>query len=111
MQIRCLAGGELMIATAAMWNEIRLHLEGMRREAMREIRAYPQPIAGCDAQIPVLWERRDAISAELARLDAAMRETAPGAVDAFLAASPVIDAADKERFRKAPAAPVKSAAE
>jgi hypothetical protein len=44
-----------------VWAAIRTYLENARRAAMREIRHYPQPIAGCDAQIPHLWEatRRD----------------------------------------------------
>lgn len=95
---------------AAVWDDIRAHLEAMRLAVMREIRSYPQPIAGCDAQIPVLWEQRDAISAELARLDAAARDPSPGAVDAFLAASPVLGEADKRRFRDA-TTPLKTAAE
>jgi hypothetical protein len=82
----------------------------MRLAVMREIRSYPQPIAGCDAQIPVLWERRDAISAEIARLDVAMRETSPAAIEAFIDASPLIDEAHRQQFRDA-AAPLKSAAE
>lgn len=94
----------------SLWQGIRAHLETMRRAVMREIRAYPQPIAGCDAQIPVLWERRDAISAELARLDAAASDPSPGAVATFVEASSVLDEAGKQRFRNA-AMPLKSAAE
>jgi hypothetical protein len=82
----------------ALWDAMRAHLEAERRAVMREIRTYPQPIAGCDAQIPVLWERRDAISAELARLDAAARNPSPEAVDAFLAASSVFCEADRRKF-------------
>ena len=83
---------------AAIWDAMRAHLEAERRATMREIRAYPQPIAGCDAQIPVLWERRDAISAELARLEAAARDPAPAAIAAFLADARFIGETDRRRF-------------
>ena len=103
---------------APIWEAIRTHLEAARRAVMREIRLYPQPIAGCDAQIPVLWERRDALSAELARLEATARDSAQEAVVFFLAASPVIAEPDRQRFldrlaglHAAAPAPVKSAAE
>lgn len=103
---------------ASVWDSIRAHLDAARRAVMREIRFYPQPIAGCDAQIPVLWERRDALGAELARLAAAAHDPAPEAVVSFLAASPVIAEADRQRFldrlaglRTAAPAPRKSAAE
>jgi len=44
---------------------IESHLQAIKRAATLEIRNYPQPIPGYDAQIPVLWEKRDGIAAEL----------------------------------------------
>jgi hypothetical protein len=40
-------------------------------EINAEIRAYPQPIARCDAQLGGLVEERDRVRAELAALEAA----------------------------------------
>jgi hypothetical protein len=44
---------------------IESHLQAIKRAATLGIRNYPQPIAGYDAQIPVLREKRDGIAAEL----------------------------------------------
>jgi|GEM_PF-2046622 len=43
-------------------------LEALRRGTSEEIRSYPSPIAGCDAQFNHLLEQRTAIVAELQRL-------------------------------------------
>ena len=45
-------------------------LEEEKRRLDAEIRAYPTPIPRCDAQFNALFERRDAISRELAQLKA-----------------------------------------
>ena len=47
--------------TSDLWDAIELCLLDAKRAATQEIRSYPQPIAGCDAQIPALWEQRDGI--------------------------------------------------
>ena len=77
-----------------VWDAVEAHLEAAKRAVTDEIRNYPQPIAGCDAQIPALWERRDRLIAELERL-AAARRLATGdagqAIDAFVSTSPHID--------------------
>ena len=53
---------------AAIRADLRTHLEAQKRTATRDIRNYPQPIAGCDAQIPALWKRRDNAVEDLRRL-------------------------------------------
>ncbi len=68
------------------WRRVRDHLENLKKPIDAEIRNYPSPIAGCDAQFNHLIERRAEIAGELARLDA-MRDD----VERFVASSPVID--------------------
>jgi hypothetical protein len=46
------------------------------REINEEIRAYPQPIARCDAQLGGLVDERARIHAELAEIDARLGERA-----------------------------------
>jgi len=89
---------------AALWQDIYDFLAARKHAVTREIRNYPQPIAGCDAQIPALWEARDALVRELNRLDAAVEDQTPEAVEAFLAACPCLDAARKRTFEDALAA-------
>ena len=82
-----------------VWDAIESHLMGVKRAAAVELRNYPQPIAGCDAQIPVLWEKRDGIAAELDRLSKARHGPADNAADAineFIASSQFID--DEKKF-------------
>ncbi len=55
------------------WDALRARLERMRAAVAAEIRAYPAPIPACDAQFDYLLERREALSAALARLDAARK--------------------------------------
>lgn len=96
-----------------VWDEIEAHLLRVKRAATLEIRNYPQPIAGCDAQIPVLWEKRDAIAAELDRLAEARRrptDDAGSAIDAFLATSSFVDDDQKQKFRRLTTAKMPSAA-
>jgi hypothetical protein len=84
---------------AALWQDIRTHLETRKRAVTQEIRNYPQPIAGCDAQIPALWEARDALVRELNRLEEAAKGETPDAVAAFLAASDCLDEDTQRTFR------------
>jgi hypothetical protein len=52
--------------------ETRLEsLERERREVIYEIRNYPAPIAGCDAQFNFLLEERNAIEQKIADTKAA----------------------------------------
>ena len=77
-----------------IWDAIETHLLGVKRAAVLELRNYPQPIAGCDAQIPVLWERRDGIAAELERLSKARQRptiNAANAINAFITTSNYLD--------------------
>ena len=57
-------------------DENRRGLEERKRAIAAEMRAYPQPIAGCDAQYQHLSDQRAAIARELSRLDRA-RPKAP----------------------------------
>ncbi len=85
-----------------VWEAIESHLLGVKRAAAFELRNYPQPIAGCDAQIPVLWEKRDGIVAELDRLSKARQGStidAGSAINAFIATSAYIDDDQKQKFR------------
>lgn len=52
----------------------RIRLAQRLHEINDEIRAYPQPIARCDAQLGGLFEERERIRSELERLDAAPGE-------------------------------------
>ena len=82
-----------------VWDAIESHLLTVKRAAVLELRNYPQPIAGCDAQIPALWEKRDGIAAELDRLAKARHgpaDNAADAINAFIASSQFID--DKIKF-------------
>jgi chromosome segregation ATPase len=49
-------------------SQTRARLAQRLRELNEEIRAYPQPIARCDAQLGGLVEERAAVHAELERL-------------------------------------------
>lgn len=84
-----------------VWDAIESHLLDVKRAAVLEIRNYPQPIAGCDAQIPALWEKRDGIAAELDRLAEARHRPASNAgetIDEFIASSHFIDDKNKIEF-------------
>ncbi len=56
---------------AALWAELKEHLEARFRELNDEIRHYPTPIARCDDQLTKLIEQRDHARAKLERADAA----------------------------------------
>ena len=60
----------------ADWDALRARLERIQAAVAAEIRAYPPPIPACDAQYNNLLERRAALSAVLARLDAAREDGA-----------------------------------
>ena len=71
------------------WDGLRARLVHLQEAVAAEIRAYPAPIPACDAQFDHLLERREQLSAALARLDAA-RESGAGTVVDFLASTPVL---------------------
>lgn len=50
-------------------DKIRERLEAERHRINEEIRTYPTPIAGCDAQFNYLLEERARIARELAALN------------------------------------------
>ena len=70
------AGGETIILRAAVI-ALRDYLEGARRSVDAEIRTYPTPIPRCDAQFNSLYDERARLSAELARIEAALAELSP----------------------------------
>ncbi|MBI3113799.1 MAG: hypothetical protein HYZ04_04710, partial [Rhodospirillales bacterium] len=82
----------------ATWRALRDHLMREKDRIVAEIRNYPPPIAGCDAQYQYLTERRHLIAGELVRLEAAQGGGA-AAVDEFIASSAFIDAAEAGRMR------------
>ncbi len=53
------------------WDALRAQITQLREVVAAEIRAYPVPIPACDAQYDHLLERRAALAAALASLDAA----------------------------------------
>lgn len=75
------------------WQTVRAYLEERRRTVIEEIRTYPGPITGCDAQFNHLTEQRRLLNAELARLDTVMGDERE-ALAAFLQNSPAIDDKD-----------------
>lgn len=89
----------------ATWDAVKRYLEERRRPVEEEIRRYPAPIAGCDAQFNYLLEQRAILSRELVRLDAAAMaagahaESEGEAVEAFLHSSACIDAETAEQLR------------
>ncbi len=75
---------------------IRAHLQCLKAPIDRQIREYPTPIAGCDAQFNHLLEERRRLAQDLNRLDAIEQQSASEqrrAVDAFLAG---LDDANRE---------------
>ena len=72
------------------WDALRARLEQTQEAVAAEIRTYPPPIPACDAQYNHLLERRQALSAALARLDAA-RKDGSSTLESFLAGLPDLD--------------------
>lgn len=88
-----------MISTHdTVWDDIQTHLELEKRAATQEIRNYPQPIAGCDAQIPALWERRDSLVEALSRLAELSNHGSADALADFVESCSRLSAADKQKF-------------
>ncbi len=80
--------------------EIRRGLEARKRSIAAEMRGYPQPIAGCDAQYQHLSDQRAAIARDLSRLDGACA-AGTDASGAFLETSTVLDDETRRRLRAA----------
>ncbi len=71
------------------WDALRARLAQLKETVAAEIRAYPAPIPGCDAQYNHLLERRAALANALAELETA-RETGAATAEDFLAETPVL---------------------
>ncbi len=71
------------------WEALRARLAQTQAAVAAEINAYPPPIPACDAQFDYLLERRAALSAALARLDAARKDGTDTPQD-FLASTPIL---------------------
>ena len=87
-----------------VWRRIKDHLEDERRRIYEEIKNYPTPIAGCDAQFNHLLEKRDRIAHELNRLEASARESLTRrervkCIDEFIMSSEYIDGEMKQGIR------------
>jgi len=88
----------------SMRNEIRLHLEDLRRALAAEIRNYPTPIPRCDAQFNHLYEQQARLARDLDRI-AAFAEENPEREDyieligRFVASAPYTDDAGEREFR------------
>jgi len=80
------------------WQAVREHLLREKDRIVAEIRSYPPPIAGCDAQYQFLTERRHLIARELVRLQSA-QGGGTTALDDFIASSAFIDVAAARRMR------------
>jgi len=76
------------MSTPLEWDDLRNRLEKRIVEVAEEIRAYPPPVTGCDAQFNHLLVLRDRLPQELARLDNAIRDHSL-TVDEFIDSSPV----------------------
>ncbi len=71
------------------WDALRARLVQLQEAVAAEIRAYPAPIPACDAQYDHLLERRAALAAARARLNAA-REGGAATVEDFRASTPLL---------------------
>ena len=71
------------------WDVLQFRLTRLREAVAAEIRAYPAPIPACDAQYNHLLERRTALAAALASLDAT-REGSTTTPEEFRAKTPLL---------------------
>lgn len=84
---------------------IRAHLLALKQPVDAEIRAYPPPIPGCDAQFNHLLDQRAGLSRALVGLDEIAHANMPPAdearaLDAFIGACGYIDADAAKTFRE-----------
>ena len=88
----------------SMREEIRLHLEDLRRALAAEILSYPTPIPRCDAQFNHLYEQQARLARDLDRIGA-FGEKNPGREDhieligRFIASAPYTDDAGERELR------------
>ncbi len=83
---------------ASVRDDLKAHLEEEKDRATQEIRNYPQPIAGCDAQIPALWERRDNLVEDISRLVALSADGSAETLEKFIVSCSSLNAEDKKKF-------------
>ena len=88
----------------SMRNEIRLHLENLRRALAEEIRNYPTPIPRCDAQFNHLYEQQARLARDLDRIGAFAerntgREDCIELIGRFIASAPYTDDAGERELR------------
>lgn len=105
---------QLSEAATAAWDEIAARLAALKAPIDAEIRAYPLPIPGCDAQYNHLLERRGEIAREIVRLGRARAASPAGRaglreIEAFLDACALIDDNEKASIRQSMHGPVRRA--
>ena len=88
----------------SMWNEIRHHLEDLRRSLGAEIRNYPTPIPRCDAQFNPLYEQQARLARDLDQIGAltgnnAKRGDIIESIRRFIASAPYTDDGGEREFR------------
>lgn len=97
---------EPAISERPIWRAIRRYVESLKQPVDAEIRGYPSPIAGCDAQFNYLLEERAKLSRALGRLDALAQKAASNvspdaAVEAFLRETDALDDEAEKSLREA----------
>jgi hypothetical protein len=88
----------------SMRNEIKLHLEELRRPLAAEIRNYPTPIPRCDAQFNHLYEQQARLARDLDQISALAgtslkREDTIELIERFIASAPYTDDGGEREFR------------
>ena len=88
----------------SMRNEIRLHLEDLKRALAEEIRNYPTPIPRCDAQFNHLYEQQARLARDLDRIAVPAGKNAkhPDTIELirqFVASAPYTDDAAERELR------------
>ncbi len=88
----------------SMRNEIRHHLEDLRRSLAAEIRNYPTPIPRCDAQFNHLYEQQARLARDLDGIAAPAgknhtRGETIELIRQFVASEPYTDDAAEREFR------------
>lgn len=87
-----------------IWSIIQRYLESEMRRVREEISNYPSPIPACDAQFNFLLQEREALTTEITRVrdirsGCTSSEDMPVTADAYLEASPHLDASAKQAIR------------
>jgi hypothetical protein len=87
-----------------IWDTIRVHLENKINSLVKEMRNYPTPVSGCDAQFNYLFEQRNKILRELSEINIAYSQNTPHVesihlMEKFITASGFIDTETDEAIR------------